>query len=74
MSGMTRRGLLAVAGGATAAALGWWFGPGTTPEPRPSDSSQASTPTYVDHDGWMLSVEDKATIHEAYEPHAEIAN
>ncbi len=73
MSGMTRRGLLAVAGGTAAAALGWWFGPGTTPASRPADSP-VSTQGYVDHDGWMLSVEDTTAIHDADDPYAELAN
>lgn len=72
MSRMTRRGMLAAAGSAAAAALGWWFGPRATRASSPSDTSAASTRGYVDHDGWMLSVEDKAAIDAA--PHAEISD
>lgn len=74
MSGVTRRGVLAVAGGVAAAALGWWFSPGATRASSAPEVSPTPTDGYVDHDGWMLSVEDKATIAAAYEPYAEMSD
>lgn len=63
----TRRAFLVASGGASAAALGWWLidseqNVTDRPESDAGNPRAESASDYVDHDGWMLSVEDKEKI------------
>jgi len=57
---LSRRAFLA-ASGTAAAAIGWYVFDRSDPA-RPIDSSPGATTAYVDHDGWIVSPEDKRRI------------
>lgn len=69
MNRVTRRALLMVTGGGAAAGLGWWLGAARV-DRAPAASARRSEALdapgrYVDHDGWMMSADDKAGLAEA---------
>ena len=62
----TRRSVLVVAGGATAAMLAWWAGvtlvPAATRSHDLRGAPRAHPEGYVDVDGWMLTADDHTRL------------
>jgi hypothetical protein len=58
-----RHFLLAVSGGLTAAAFAWSCGDAAPREPaRAAPAAPAGVSGYLDHDGWMLTRDDREKI------------